>query len=401
MFDITLFLERALGSELFAGAGLIAAFGFAIATLRRIVLGAWAAALRRLSASVTIDSRSPAYRHLWLWVDETGVLRHVRRMRTGEVHRGTSGDTLVPAPGTHWFVRGGRLCTLTRRIGKEQPHARPLETVEITVLGGGLSVVRGWLTAGARLAAEADRRGPRLHVLSHGYWDDVGPLPQRALATVLCDDDRIERLAADLRRFTGAREWYAMRGVPWRRGYLLHGPPGTGKSSVIRALACEVGLDVASVDLGRPSLSDDGLREALFGAPARSILVMEDIDALFDGRDREGRGISFSGLLNAIDGIGAQEGRALMMTSNHPERLDPALTRPGRADLHVELGPVTGRTAARLFARFFPGEAALAARFERAIGSARVAPAEVQGWLLRHADDASAASRWSALAAPE
>jgi chaperone BCS1 len=80
------------------------------------------------------------------------------------------------------------------------------------------------------------------------------------------------------------------------------------------------------------------------------------------------------------------------MTTNHREHLDPALIRPGRADVHVELGPVGAATAAQLFARFFPGEAALAEAFRLALGEARVTPAALQGWLLEHAEDPEAAA---------
>jgi chaperone BCS1 len=75
------------------------------------------------------------------------------------------------------------------------------------------------------------------------------------------------------------------------------------------------------------------------------------------------------------------------MTTNHPGRLDPALIRPGRADVHVELGLVCADTAARLFARFFPGEPGLAAAFRENLAGLRFTPAEVQGWLLSHAAD--------------
>ena len=384
-------LERALGSELFAGGAMLAALGLGVTVLHMLCDRAAGLVMRRLSVSVTLDSRSPAFRHLWLWIEAEGVLAHVRRLRTTALGA-AGGEILGPAPGRHWFRRGGCLVALTRDIGKPAAgRAQAPETVELSLLFGGIGTVRAWIEEGAALAAAADREAPRLHVHASGWWQDAGPLPPRALGTVLADDDRIERLAADLSRFLGAREWYVARGVPWRRGYLLHGPPGTGKSSAIRALASELGLGVAMLDLARPSLTDDELREALFQAPRRAIVAMEDIDAVFSGREA-GRGASFSGLLNAIDGIGAQEGRALVMTTNHPERLDPALVRPGRADLHVELGPIGGAAAALLYERFFPGEAGLARRFEQAIGDRRLSPADVQGWLLANAEDPDAAA---------
>ena len=92
-------------------------------------------------------------------------------------------------------------------------------------------------------------------------------------------------------------------------------------------------------------MDDDGLNRALNESPGSSIILLEDIDALFverhsvdrnsGGHHRGGR-VSFSGLLNALDGVRSQEGRISFMTTNHREKLDPALLRPGRADVHIE-----------------------------------------------------------------
>jgi mitochondrial chaperone BCS1 len=403
MTDIFDALAHATGTDIFSGGLALGLFGAAIALARGVGLRAWRAFLRRIMVTVTLDNRTRAYRDIFAWLDATRVLAHVRQVRISEI----GGDEVYgPAPGLHWFWYGGRLCILVRAISEDQKagsayDTRPLETVTLTVFGGDVATVRDWIAAGAAHLAAAVRIGPEVYVLNGDYWHGMGQVHGRALDTVIADDDRMDRLAADLRTFRGRRDWYAERGIPWRRGYLLYGPPGTGKSSVIRALATDLGLDIATLDIGRRGLTDDGLRTALMTAPRNAIIAIEDIDAVF--HDRTGAdhvGVSFSGLLNAIDGVAAQEGRALVMTTNHRERLDPALIRPGRADLHVELGPVGAGAAGRLFGRFFPGDAAGADRFRRAIGSRRFTPAELQGWLLAHAEDADAASTAAGLIGP-
>jgi chaperone BCS1 len=70
------------------------------------------------------------------------------------------------------------------------------------------------------------------------------------------------------------------------------------------------------------------------------------------------RSVTFSGLLNALDGVRSQEGRILMMTTNHREKLDPALLRPGRADMHVELNYASEKQMRGLFKKFFPDSTA-------------------------------------------
>ncbi|MEM6423131.1 MAG: AAA family ATPase, partial [Pseudomonadota bacterium] len=287
-----------------------------------------------------------------------------------------------------------RLCILDRSISEKTRigggyRQRPLETLTLTMAFGRVSEIQRWIDEGRVMCEEEGRIGPGLHVYRGDYWEALGDVPRRPLESVLCEDDRIERLLADLRWFQGARDWYAERGVPWRRGYLLYGPPGTGKSSLVRVIASELDLDIATLEIGRPGLGDDDLCEAMSKAPRRSLIAMEDIDALFVGRETGEKrvGVSFSGLLNAIDGVAAQEGRPVFMTTNHRERLDPALIRPGRADVHVELGPVGAEVAARLFARFFPERPDLAARFRLALDGCRVTPAALQGWLLEHLAD--------------
>lgn len=310
----------------------------------------------------------------------------------------------VTAPGHHWFWRDGWPCTFDRTISEKTQvggayHGGPMETVTISTLGGGMARLQSWVREGADIIAARQRTGPSLHILRGDGWEDLGPVPGRRLDTVISDDDRVDRLVADLRRFLGAQDWYAERGVPWRRGYLLYGPPGTGKSSVIRAIATDLGLDIATLDLGSPGLGDDALRSALMTAPRDAILAIEDVDAVFVGRkagDKTG-GISFSGLLNAIDGVAAQEGRALIMTTNHRDRLDPALIRPGRADVHLELGMVGAAAARRLFVRFFPDEPDCADAFQHAPGQGRFTPTDLQGWLVAPADDPDTACKATGL----
>jgi chaperone BCS1 len=400
MFDTILtYLAQGAGSDIFAGGTALGLLGAALALGRGLLVRGWQALLRRGMVTVTLDNRTAAYRGLYGWLTMTGALDHARRVRITDV-QSAGGEVYGPAPGLHWFWREGRLCLFLRErkesSGNDGPaYARPLESVSLTVIFGRVGTIRRWIAEGQAYLAAEERIGPEVHVFDGGYWEALGQISARKIETVLCDDDRIERLIADMRRFFDARYWYCERGIPWRRGYLLHGPPGTGKSSVIRALASEFGLDIAILDIGRAGLGDEALRQAMATAPKGAILAIEDIDAAFRQRKKGEAvsGVTFSGLLNAIDGVAAQEGRALIMTTNHPERLDPALIRPGRADMHVELGLIGAGTAARLFARFFPERPELAPRFEAALGPARITPAALQGWLLAHAEDAEAAAR--------
>ena len=154
-------------------------------------------------------------------------------------------------------------------------------------------------------------------------------------------------------------DWYIKNGIPYRRGYLLHGPPGTGKTSFICAVAGHLKLNLCYLNLSSGRLDDDGLNRALNDAPGGSIILLEDIDAIFVQRhkvsqEREGRHVTFSGLLNALDGVRSQEGQIVFMTTNHIENLDPALLRPGRADYHALLNNASHMQMKIMFKRIFP-----------------------------------------------
>ncbi|MGJ8626394.1 MAG: AAA family ATPase [Sulfitobacter sp.] len=275
-----------------------------------------------------------------------------------------------------------------------------MEVLNVTVLFGKVETILGWIAEGREFAQTKDRIGPGLHILKGDWWDHVGDVPRRSVNTILVDDVRIEKVLDDMRWFYGASDWYAERGIPWRRGYLFYGPPSTGKSSLIRALASDLSLDIASLDIGRATSTNNDLRESMMCAPKRSLIAIEDVDAVFTQREggEKRSGVSFSGLLNAIDGMAAQEGRALVMTTNHKEKLDPALIHPGRADVHTELGLVSAATARRLFERFFPRERDLAGVFEQRLGNQRHSPAQIQGWLLANSTDPKAAAQAAVLA---
>ncbi|NNE79042.1 MAG: AAA family ATPase [Silicimonas sp.] len=391
------YVATALESEFFVGGLALGLLGLAAGVVRLVWRGLSGLCLRRLTVTVMVDNRVAEFLHLLDWLDHSGALGRARRFRLTWIGgRGAQRASFAPALGVHWFVLDGQLVQLHREMSDKARTGKgtPLETLTLTLPLGRRKTIERWIVAGAELDANRSRIGPTLHIFADGYWTQAGEVVHRPVSSLVAEDDRVATMLEDLRWFYGARDWYVDRGVPWRRGYLLHGPPGTGKSSAIRAAASELGLGLAILDLGRRTLTDDQLCEALVQAPEDAVLVFEDIDAAFIERaaGEVSTGISFSGLLNALDGVAAQEGRALFMTTNHLDRLDPALIRPGRADVHLKLGLVGAEQAALLFLRFFPEETALADRFRNRLGDRRYSPAELQGWLLAHASDAPQAA---------
>lgn len=156
------------------------------------------------------------------------------------------------------------------------------------------------------------------------------------------------------------QDWYAERGIPYKRGYLLFGPPGTGKSSFGLSLAGEHELDIYTLQLS--NISDSKLMKLFAELPPRCIVLLEDVDTAGMGRrnsvdaDQETESksaVTLSGLLNVLDGVSSQEGRILIMTTNHIEHLDEALIRPGRSDKKVQFKLADQNISTQLFHTVF------------------------------------------------
>lgn len=164
----------------------------------------------------------------------------------------------------------------------------------------------------------------------------------------------MERIRDDMASFLTAETEYVRRGLPWHRGYLLHGPPGTGKTSIVRALAAHFGLDLWYAPLGDLT-KDTSLLSLINDVGPRSILLLEDVDVFHAtrARDDEPGGISMAGLLNALDGVATPHGLISFLTTNDVSVIDDALLRPGRVDLREEIGLPDGEQLARLWASFY------------------------------------------------
>lgn len=187
-------------------------------------------------------------------------------------------------------------------------------------------------------------------------WGEVSRLydaPKRSLDTVILKPGQIESLVGDIKRFLRDEELYVDMGMPYHRGILLYGMPGTGKTSIAAAAANALGLDIFLVTVSEVK-TEKALKAILGSIPARSVLVLEEIDscgAATDGATKD-TGLSRDVLLQALDGFTAPHGLITIMTTNHYDRLDPALTRAGRVDLKLEIGAVNTEQITRLCQRF-------------------------------------------------
>lgn len=226
------------------------------------------------------------------------------------------------------------------------------------------------------------------------WWRLQSKKPARRRETLILADG-VESVIDRAREFLSQQKWYQDRGIPWRLGILLYGPPGTGKSSLAHVLASELRMNVNAAMVAS-FLTDDQLGQCLSKVPDKHVLLLEDVDAARQSKD--GGGPSFSALLNALDGMTARDGQIVIMTTNHIENLDSAMTRPGRVDIKMFVGLANRDQAERMFLRFFPGRNHLAVAFADSWHGQNMA--EIQKHLLAHRDCPEAAiTHGTALAA--
>ncbi len=236
--------------------------------------------------------------------------------------------------------------------------ARYLERITFTArtVGGRDAVVR--MIARVLAAKREAERPPAVYLPSRwgGDWTRRGDLPTRSLDSTILKAGQLERLTADLASFIAAEDDYNRLSQPWHRGYLFHGAPGTGKTSVARALANHFSLPTYYLPLGDIA-RDTNLMQLVAAIPPRSVLLLEDVDAYHAATSRtEGEDtVSIAAMLNALDGIWTPPGLVTILTTNHRERLDAALLRAGRVDVDEEFTVLDAKQARRMLAYFEAG----------------------------------------------
>ena len=372
-----------------AGLGALAAFG------QRGVRRAASLVRQRLLVDVEINSRDESYPWFLYWMTQhekrlltssaipvktvsfterlfqrlTPRMRHlaVETSKT-ELPNGaiSTGFTLIPGPGQHFLRYNGAFIHVNRqrdsnRVEMNASGSRPFETTTLTTLYRDRFVFESIFREAHDLAAKAIEGKTVIYNARGVTWEKFGhPRQKRPLDSVVLEKGVKERIVADVQDFIASHRWYADRGVPYRRGYLLYGPPGTGKSSFIQALAGHMDYGIAIVNLSERGLTDDRLNYLLTNIPQRTLVLLEDIDAAYNNRRQTvqadgyaGANVTFSGLLNALDGVASAEERILFLTTNHIERLDEALIRPGRVDMTVRLGFATTHQISALWDRFY------------------------------------------------
>jgi len=386
-------------NDLFQGGLLLMVGGAILALVRSWPFRFWGFIKYHSMVVIDIPDRDRSFKWVDRWLsNHSYALKHARVLTvdTKGSHRprllSRTHIMFTPAPGTHWLFYKYRLIILSRsrkiqENGDSDDAYR--EAFTIRVLGRDRAIVRELLEEARDTFKPESQNNMVVYTRGLGYWDDYY-VPTRSMESVILPEGQSEMLIQDMTSFLSSEVWYREKGVPYHRGYLFHGPPGSGKTSFLLALATHLERDIALVNLKSTDLADGGLATALTEVPRNTILLIEDVDCVVPTREgRSTEGISFAGLLNALDGLTTPHGQIVFMTTNHREKLDPALIRPGRCDTEVLFTHATNFQKEMMFTRFFP-DSPLASKFAQ-VADGNISMAEIQKYMMLYTDSPQAA----------
>jgi ATP-dependent Zn protease len=202
----------------------------------------------------------------------------------------------------------------------------------------------------------AAKKEPYFYQSQHHYFNRLSKVGGKPLKEVVLHPDARNKIVSDIEGWIKSKGEYERRGIPYKRGHCYYGPPGTGKTTLVKSIAKEYGFNIFSINLNKST--DEDILYLLREIDPGSILLFEDIDAFFDGRKKLGEkekdsGVSFSGFLNALDGVVEMNGILVIITTNHVEKMDPALMRAGRIDTKVEISYSSGREISEYLSIFY------------------------------------------------
>jgi chaperone BCS1 len=398
MFEV---LKRlANGQHQFASDGLLLMIVGGIGVYLRVIpQRLWDWFVGQTTMMITVKDDDAAFVWVKEWFLEQKFLKRIRRV---DVDTKVRSDelALIPAQGVHWFWYSGRPFNVEFYRGEETKgwSARRIEWLTFKTVGRRQDFLKKFVGEIVECHRKKVSQISSLY-LRDEYWEKVAGHSPRLLESVILNPGEKEKLVQDIEKFKASKQRYSQLGVPYHRGYLFHGPPGTGKTSLISALAANFGMSIYAISL--TDFNDKTLMKAIRDVPANSVVMYEDIDCMKTGKARpetdestkfqlpiekpdvaDRFGVTLSGLLNVLDGFNAPESVLFIMTTNKIETLDPALLRPGRIDYRLYLGTATEDQKIELFLRFFPRASILEARqFVKKHRSAETM-AEFQGLLL-------------------
>jgi len=424
-------LQHLLFDNQFFWAGLLA---YLVVVARNLPQVLWGRLRRRYTYSLSFFSEdATAFRSCVLWVSSLHLHRHTNNFRVVELDGGGHDDpfstaapllkdqapqtedailwhfdqgrpwALVPSFGYHLFFHQGWPLVVERTQEESGSYEGRRERITLTFLRRQHTLSE--YIEGIRAFNQVDPDRLLIHNHVHHNMSTFTRRKIEGRTLVFEDETLFERLAADMQWFMDNAAYYYERNLHWHRGYGFFGPPGTGKTSMIVALASRLSLPIHKVSLINFSL--DAFLHNFARIHPGTILLFEDLDLslaesaaapptpIMEGRPQPLVAADSvktptqvdQVLLNIFDGMDTPEGVFFFITSNHPERINEALLRPGRIDKRVAFSLIGPAEIERYIEWFYREPFAFQGEDEDLLCEARLSPATVRSLCLAHPRD--------------
>lgn len=316
---------------------------------------------KQFTVSLDINCHDEAFHNFIIWYEGNGHSKKSRTLRISEKKQSgiDSVNILSAGYGSHFFFFKGYPFKLTRLKEETGNFYSVRGKIHLVTVGRSQVPIRELLKAIDPLSDSSKKT--KVYKWDEGYWNFAFDQDVRSLDTIILKEKYKEQLISHLQNFNTNKDWYNKHCIPYRTGICLYGPPGTGKTSLVRAICGINGYDLYVLNLN--AMTDRGLVAAFDKIDKNAVILIEDIDSFSstnkrvsnkDKKENDGQSLTLSGVLNAVDGITASNGRILIITTNHLETLDSALVRPGRIDLLINLNFMDESMAKEALKRFFP-----------------------------------------------
>ena len=317
---------------------------------------------KHLATSVTINSQDQFYYDFLEWISKNYMGTRIRTLNFNSGNRGFGQKLIVSLGYGFTYIFFKKSLVLINKIEIEANQTEyTKERIILTTLGRSHKAIHAIFKA-VKESSISDRSKTSIYQWRQGSWIKSSRQSKRSLDTVVLPKSTKDEVVGHLKDFWAKKEWFIKNGVPYRTGVLLYGPPGTGKTSLVRALCAEFDKDLYNLKI--TGLSDTEFEHALSSIPENSIVLLEDIDCINSTHKRKISksepglltilGLSLAGLLNSLDGITGSEGRVIISTTNHKDKLDSALLREGRFNLKLKLDYLTLDCFKEYILRFYP-----------------------------------------------
>lgn len=342
--------------------------------LRSLPKAVWKLLVRNITTSLEINnagqvSNMEQFNCFMKWFMKSPWARYSRTLHVGASQRYEYDQDYKrvygPGDGRHFFFANGRLFWFFKEELPSTSGDKVKHRITIYTFGRKHAPIQKLIES---FEYVQDPQTIGIYMYNQG-WSRVADMPKRSFETVVIDEEQKNHMLERTNWFVNNKQWYRDKGLAYKLTNLFHGKPGTGKTALSKALSSHFARSLYVLDLS--AMSNSRLIEAVSTIPPQSNLLIEDIDAstpavkdrehggsdtIKDVMDEAMTGLTLSGVLNVLDGVIPLEDVIVYLSTNHPELLDPALTRKSRIDHMYEIGYMKTKEIYKYISLMYPNE---------------------------------------------